>query len=812
MKKTDPIPAKGKNNRPGKGRDGSRRAAPAGKPAAGAVSPSGSGRNGLFFLLITLFIALAFSLLSMLQFIQNQKWLILILCLLSAVLLAVSLFGKRKGEALSAFLPIFAGYLLWMGLSLLWAVSGKFFLREFSKQLFTLPLVLFVLLYLPRREDAVRKLLFILSAIGAVFAICSIDLASLRLSSGFFSLIPGFAYGDTGFESGTRLTGIFSNANISAGTLGLCLFISIYLLSVGKTPLERISSAVFASFQATTFLLNFSLGATGFFLVSVVVYLICAGKGRMEALLHMLAVALPSLAAVFLSFSAFEAEGARLALPLICAFLAAAASSALELVLLPRLSKALENRARLAGIFLISVVLLALLYAVGGFLLGGSARLSAGQTLRRSAYPEAGDYLLRYEGQGSFQLTVESQDDQEVIMHTSQILYSGPGAGASFTVPEGSRVVYLTFAASEDTLLQEVLLDGPKDYALHLDYPLLPGFIANRLQGLRANENAIQRAAFFRDGMKIFRDHPILGAGLGSFESLIYNYQDFYYETKFVHNHYIQVLLDCGIVGFLLYLAILLLTLVRLLRVSRAEHPFRALYPALCAAFSMLLLHSVMEVVLSTPIYLLYAYCLLALIDLCYGRRLKSPLPGQAGKAVTGVLSLVYAVLIALNMFAASSVSAAAGSSLRLFSALEKAHKIDVFERNDWMVSYIFNCAQLDSAAYYPRAEEYASQLLDVPSNSLHQYLVRFYLHFREYDNALTAARKGTGFNYSDSSTWNTMFEAFAAAYEARPEDGPQILDAVRVLNDDLQATQERLMDSIILGDTAKLMIASAMN
>ncbi len=218
------------------------------------------------------------------------------------------------------------------------------------------------------------------------------------------------------------------------------------------------------------------------------------------------------------------------------------------------------------------------------------------------------------------------------------------------------------------------------------------------------------------------------------------------------------------------------------------------------------------EVVMSTPIYLLYGYCLLSLIDLCYGRRLKSPLPGQVGKAVTGIVSLVYAILIALNMFASSMVEAAAGSSLRSFNALEKARKIDLFERNDWMVSYIFNCAQLDSAAYYPRAAAYADQLLDVPSNSLHQYLLQFYLHFQEYDKALIAARKGTSFNYSDSSTWNAMFEAFAAAYEAHPEDDPQILDAVRALNDDLQSTQERLMDSIILEDTARIMIALASN
>ncbi len=800
MRKTNQSPAKGRPSTPG------------GQRPASSASLSGGSRKELFFLLIVILAAVAFVFLGMLQFIQNQKWLILLLCLLSAALLAASLWGRRKKEPFTAFLPLFAAYLLWMGLSLLWAASGKFFLREYSKQLFALPLVLFVLLYLPRRESAVRKLLTFLSAVGAAFALFSIDLASLRLSYGFFSLIPGFIMGDVGFESGTRLTGIFSNPNISAGLLGICLFFSIYLMSTGKSLTERISAAVFTSFQATTFLLNFSLGASGFFLLSTAVYLLCAGRERLAALLHMLAAALPSLAAVFFSFSAFEAEGARLALPLLCAAAAAAVTAALELLVLPRLLLALGKRARLTSLFFISVLALILLYAAGGVLLGGTARLSAGQTLRRSVYPEEGDYLLVYDADGAFEVIVESQDDREVVMHSASTLYAGPGEGTSFTVPEGSRVVYLTFTALEDTVLRSVSLDGAKDYLFHLEYPLLPGFIANRLQGLRANENAIQRAAFFRDGMKVFRDHPILGAGLGSFECLIFGYQDFRYETKYVHNHYIQVLLDCGVVGFLLYLALLALSLVSLLRARRAASPFRSLHPALCAAFCLLLLHSVMEVVMSTSIYLLYGYSLLALIDLCYGRELKHPLPGQLGRSAAGILSLVYAVLIGLNLYAASSTKSASGSTRRMFSALEKAVRIDVFDRNDWMASYVYNCADIESAEYYPHAAAYAERLLDVPSNSLHQYLLHFYLRFREYGNALAAARKGTGYNYSDSNTWNTMFEGFSAAYARHPEDAAEILDAVEALNGDLQAAQGRLMDSIQLTDISREILALALN
>ena len=69
--------------------------------------------------------------------------------------------------------------------------SGKLFLREFSKQLFVLPLTVYITFLMPRKETAIRKLLFLMSAIGAIFAIVSIDNASSGLTSDLLKLIPG---------------------------------------------------------------------------------------------------------------------------------------------------------------------------------------------------------------------------------------------------------------------------------------------------------------------------------------------------------------------------------------------------------------------------------------------------------------------------------------------------------------------------------------------------------------------------------------------------------------------------------------------
>ena len=108
-------------------------------------------------------------------------------------------------------------------------------------------------------------------------------------------------------------------------------------------------------------------------------------------------------------------------------------------------------------------------------------------------------------------------------------------------------MVYLNFQGGEGDRLESLSLsNGPR---VKLGYLLFPGFIANRIQGLWANQNAIQRLAFFQDGLRIYAQSPIIGSGLGSFEGQLFSVQDFYYETTYVHNHYIQVLLEMGFPG-----------------------------------------------------------------------------------------------------------------------------------------------------------------------------------------------------------------------------------------------------------------------
>ena len=88
-------------------------------------------------------------------------------------------------------------------------------------------------------------------------------------------------------------------------------------------------------------------------------------------------------------------------------------------------------------------------------------------------------------------------------------------------------------------------------YVFDLHGPRLPPVGANRIQGLWANENAIQRFVLFADGLQLFRSSPIYGLGMGAFENGVKSVQSFDYIAKYAHNHYIQTLAETGVIGLI---------------------------------------------------------------------------------------------------------------------------------------------------------------------------------------------------------------------------------------------------------------------
>ncbi|MGB9885399.1 MAG: O-antigen ligase family protein [Moorellales bacterium] len=79
---------------------------------------------------------------------------------------------------------------------------------------------------------------------------------------------------------------------------------------------------------------------------------------------------------------------------------------------------------------------------------------------------------------------------------------------------------------------------------------LLPSPLVARAQAISGYEPSFQmRMIYDRDALRIMSDHLLVGAGGGAWNALYHRYADSQYFTTEVHNHFLQVAVEAGVLG-----------------------------------------------------------------------------------------------------------------------------------------------------------------------------------------------------------------------------------------------------------------------
>ena len=102
---------------------------------------------------------------------------------------------------------------------------------------------------------------------------------------------------------------------------------------------------------------------------------------------------------------------------------------------------------------------------------------------------------------------------------------------------------------------------------------VMPENIASELTELvdPQNNSFTSRADFYRWGLAIVKDHPVVGAGADGWNALYHQYQDYLTYTTEVHNHFLQVWVETGTIGFITFISIWLLLLITVYRVYKIK-------------------------------------------------------------------------------------------------------------------------------------------------------------------------------------------------------------------------------------------------
>lgn len=655
------------------------------------------------------------------------------------------------------------------------------------------------------REKPGRWLATVIAGAAAIVGLLSIDQISTRLLSEpvlrFLSRwVPD--YGGGGLEDGVRITSIFASVNIFAGLEGIGVMLSLGLLDCHEAGWRRNVDLVLLAVNALGFLLAFSMGATGMIALGFVVYLLLEGRGgRLRAIPVMLeAFAVTMVSTMVISLTSFSAWSGVNPIPDLCLAAGAAAMCLLDRYVGRRLTKILDGRGKIGAAILGGAVLLTVVYAAAAVSWTGGVTLPSGGALRRAAYPEPGQYTLHVDADGPVNISLESQNRQETMMHTGTPLYSGPADGASFTVPEGSLVAYFDISAPQGAHIESVRYAGAGDGSLPLEYKILPGFMANRLQGLRANENAIQRTVFFADGLKLFAMRPVFGWGLSGFENNFGRTQSFYYTTRYVHNHYIEVLIDKGVIGIAVFLFLLLGSGAAVLMKLRRGADRDPLAPALGAALVYMAGHAAVEVIFSGHQYLPFGYGVFLLIGLTCGDALRFPkgLEKHGGKVRAGAVGvqltalLVFAVLIGCNIYAVGLVKE--GGLENYYQAVES----DPFEWTGYAETLVHSAQNSEEGTEARSSgDKYARMLEKKDDYTVSRCLAEYYLRTGRAEKGLEFAKLHVTQVGAVTEGWQAMFDLLRETY-----DGSELMrDGILEVYAMMETWNARNLGTIALGE-----------
>ncbi len=93
---------------------------------------------------------------------------------------------------------------------------------------------------------------------------------------------------------------------------------------------------------------------------------------------------------------------------------------------------------------------------------------------------------------------------------------------------------------------------------------LLPNSIEKRIETINLQQHSVlERATFYKDGIKVIKDYPLFGAGGAAWSFLYEKYQNNPYTSRQATIFFLQYIIEVGIIGFLLFVILLAVVFIK---------------------------------------------------------------------------------------------------------------------------------------------------------------------------------------------------------------------------------------------------------
>jgi O-antigen ligase len=419
------------------------------------------------------------------------------------------------------------------------------------------------------REHEGAKILIYITIISSVL----LSFTSLAIAAGLFSIPDAYV--------GYRIASPIVYANTAAlyfmaGYLSLIAFIPTFKKFAGAIHLGL------ATVLLITVILTYSRGAWLLLPPLCLLLIIASQPGeRLRASLNLLATAIPAVIVAFYSDSMFRSSNSIMAwVALLFAYILTIFFALLidKFIILDRTvrKKILIAGISAAGSALIGVLIFILLMPIILHHENGNSNNSQLHQVIENVIPNE-NYRLEFEplsitGQ---QVAADTEARWRVLVRAGFSDYSYQDlADQRGVAVDTSERQYITFSTPNDLKRLEILLfnespgskieiksvilstETTKTNLRFLAYRLIPQSFYERIYSFSRDVNMDRRFELFSDALKVIKDYPVLGIGGGGWAAVYKGYIDNDYNSRQVHNQYLQVWIESGILGFLAFIGI----------------------------------------------------------------------------------------------------------------------------------------------------------------------------------------------------------------------------------------------------------------
>lgn len=239
----------------------------------------------------------------------------------------------------------------------------------------------------------------------------------------------------------------------------------------------------------------------------------------------------------------------------------------------------------------------------------------------------------------------------------------------------------------------------------------LPSLISKVFDADLKAQNASDRIIFLKDGLKMFSDSFLVGFGGGAWKDVYHKYQSFSYDSIEMHNYYVQLMVEVGILGALALLVVLALLTKNFLTsvIKRKNKAYLPFYMGIL----MLLGHAFIDFDLSLVAPMMLLWCLIGISASEFedGFNLFNNKEKQIGigAVVLGLMVLYFGASIYSGMIngnnAAKVLEEDTEKAVAMYEKAIQADRYNAAYRMDYAQIMLNNYLQSKNVEYYKKFE-----------------------------------------------------------------------------------------------------------